>query len=351
MLFAAFITVVILSCGETKTNAKVFNLKEYDFKDWARILQITDSVTLQETDNCIITYADKCITSGDSIYFWDHKVKSVYCFRKDGKYVRTIGNRGRSASEYIDIKDILIDKSQSALNILDDRGILFYDLHSGDFIKRHKFSSSNPIEYARFAIAGKDSFLCFTDNRNKYSIVLDTPEKQLGLRESERFHFVRKNFYSFDNKCRVLADYGEFNIDEYIDGKLMPIYEIDLGNKALPEDIRPKTFEEFNIADSNPEYFKCIAEAHETSEWLYLLLVGPNQTYHYAFINKETGRYVCGKDMNIVVVDADKDLFHALIYPEYLPEKSYVWDMIHHKEKQHKKTPVFIKFRINENKV
>lgn len=350
IFFAVFIAVVI-SCGESKTNVKVFTLNKSDFNDWAGLLNITDSVTLQETDSCIITYADKCILSGDSIYFWDHKVKCVYCFSKEGNIIRKIGNRGRSSSEYIEIKDMLVDKTHSILNIMDDRGILCYDLHTGNFIKRHKLSSPNSVEYERFAIVGEDSFLCFTDNRNKYSIVLDAPEKQIGLRESKRYHFVRKNFFSYDNRLMVLSDYGEFYIDEYIDGKLVPVYEIDLGNKALPDDFCPKTFEEFNIVDSNPEYFKCITEAYETSKWLYLVMVGPNQTYYYAFINKDTGKYVFGRDMNVVVVGADKESFHALIYPEYLPKESYVWKLIEHQDRQDKRNPIFIKFKINENRV
>ncbi len=351
ILFATFISSVILSCDETKKNTKVFNLLKSDFSDWAGLIQITDSATLQETDSCIISYADKCISSRDTIYFWDHKMKAIYCFNKDGKYVRTIGNRGRSASEYMDIKDMQINEKEATLNILDVMGILTYDLHSGKFMNRKKFSSSNSIEYERFAIVGKDSFLCFTDNRNKYSIVLDTPQKKSGLRESKRFHFVTNTFYSFNNKCKVLADYGDFYIEEYTNGKLIPVYEINLGDKALPDDIRPKTFKEFEIVDGSQDYFKCITNAYETSRWLYLLIIGPNQTYYQAFINKETGKYAFGTAMSISVIGADEDSFYALIYPELLPEDSFIWNIISSGFRPNKQTPIFIKFRINENKI
>lgn len=54
ILFATFISSLILSCDETKTNTKVFNLLKSDFSDWAGLIQITDSATLQETDSCIL---------------------------------------------------------------------------------------------------------------------------------------------------------------------------------------------------------------------------------------------------------------------------------------------------------
>ena len=73
------------------------------------------------------------------MYFWDHKAKVIYRFSADGKFVCKIGERGRALSEYIEIKDMQVDKQASVLKVLDDRGILNYRLQDGKFIGRTNF--------------------------------------------------------------------------------------------------------------------------------------------------------------------------------------------------------------------
>lgn len=353
IFLAIIVAVTVMSCGEKDSQAIVFNLENSGYKDWNGLLQINDEVRLQGDDSCcIITYCDKCLVRSDgSIYFDDHKAKTIYNFSADGKFIRKIGQRGRASSEYIEIKDMLIDESETLLKVLDDRGVLCYDLQSGKFVKRQKLSSSTPSEYERFAAVGKDSFLCFTDTRNKNSIVLDSPNGQTGLRESKSFHYVANPFYTFGQRCRVVADYGEFYIDEYVNGKLATLYRIDLGNKMLPEDKVPKTFEEFNVIDNTPEYFKCITDVYETSSWLYVLFVGPKQTYYHAFINKQSGKYAFGKDLDLVIIGADETYFYALVYPGYISPESDVWNIVKSKPNKDNDNPIFLKLSINENKI
>ena len=351
---AIFIAMVIFSCGKDTAddNAKVFTIEDSDFKDWNSFLKIKEEVRLQGNDSsCIITYCDKCIVDSGYMYFWDHKAKVIYRFSADGKFVCKIGERGRALSEYIEIKDMQVDKQASVLKVLDDRGILNYRLQDGKFIGRTNFFSSIPAEYDRFAIIGKDSFLCFTDIRNKFSIVLDTPAGQEGLRESKRFHLVTNCFYTYDGRCRVVSDYGEFYIDEYADGKLTTLYKFDLGNKQLPGNVLPQTLEEFNVVDNDPTYFKCITDVYETSSWLYALFVGPEQTYYHAFINKNSGKYVFGKNLDVVIIGADETYFYALVYPGYISPESDIWNIVKSKPNEDNEDPIFIRFSINENKV
>lgn len=345
-----FITLIPSSCSDDKGIARVYAVDDSNIKDLDRTIEITDSITLQGNDNCTMTICDKCISSGDKIYWADHKTKKIYCFAKDGKYIRTIGERGRATSEYIDINDMEVAENESALKILDDRGILYYSILDGKFIKRQKLSSDNPTEYGRFITVGKDSVLCFSINDEKYSIILDTPNNRVGLREAKRYHFITKMFYSYNNKCRVISDYGEFYIDEYKNGRLSPLYRINLGSKALPDDMRPLRFEEFNIIDNEPKYFKCITYACETSKWLYLQMVGPNQTYYHTFIYKDTGKYIIGKSPGVVVAGVDNDSFYGIVYPEYLPEDSYLRNTIKLNNKK-SFNPIFVRFKIDENNI
>ena len=114
----------------------------------------------------------------------------------------------------------------------------------------------------------------------------------------------------------------------------------------LPDNVLPRTFDEFNNVDNDPKYFKCIVEAYETNDWLYVVLVGPNMTYYYGFINKESGKYYFGKDFSIVVTGADKDTFYGLVYPEYISKESPFVKYINPKVSSI--DPVFIRFKITK---
>ena len=351
LLFVSIFICIISSCNSSQDEVITYKLDKTDFNDWNSILEITQSTTLESSDTCIITYAAKSLLFEDNIYFWDYKSKSIHCFTKTGYYKHSFGRIGRATDEYVNIKDIWIDKDELTLNILDDRGVVCYGLSDGKFAKRITPASANPNEYQRFAMNGKDSMLCFTDNNNKHSTVLDRPKEQQGIRKGKRFHFVLNPFYTFENNIRVISDYGEFHIDSYSDGKLSKTYKIDLGNNALPDDIRPKTFKEFNIIDNEPKYFKAIYEVHETKDWLYITFIGPKQTYYYAIINKDNGMYAFGKELNIIFIGADSDSFYGLVYPEYLPEKSHVWNIAGFEDKQGTTNPIFVKIKVDKDKL
>jgi hypothetical protein len=101
--------------------------------------------------------------------------------------------------------------------------------------------------------------------------------------------------------------------------------------------------------DEMPEYFKCIVEAHETKNWLQLQMVGPQQTYYTAFINKENGKYVCGPGMSgLQIVGGSGDDFYAVVYPGGLPEDSNMQQEIDSKNLRETTSPILVRLKLNE---
>ena len=158
---------------------------------------------------------------------------------------------------------------------------------NGDYIDRPKLKTSKCNEYGRIIPVSNSEYLCFIDTEDEYSIVLDSPEGIKGLRKSRRFHYVLNPFYEYMGKFRVISDYGDFYIDGYENGELQTLYKINLGNEALPANMLPKTRKEFQTVDNSSNYFKCILDACETKKWICVNLVGPNNEYYVAFLNKE----------------------------------------------------------------
>ncbi|HEY9542144.1 6-bladed beta-propeller [Prevotella sp.] len=341
-----------MACKQTPANSKEFHVDNYGYKNWSTLLNIKDVIQLQENTNCLMSYAAKCIVLDSTIIYQDYKAKRIYSFSSDGKYLCTIGKMGHAASEYTSIKDICINKKDSVMMVLDDRGLVCYNLYDGKFKERKKFFSQNSNEYEKAEFVGNSEFICFTDNRNDNTIVYDSQKEVKGLRKGKRFHFVLNPFYKYNEECRVLSDYGDFYIDNYKDGRLETLYKIDFGKNALPADVLPKTYKDFEVVDNSTDYFKCIVEAHETSNWLYLKVVGPKQEYYIGFFNKKKGSYAFGQDdgkLGMFVIGAKEDNFYAIIYPEFVSPKSFANEIL----KKYgidgsKNTPIIVKFCLNE---
>ncbi len=348
----ALVILVAASCGdETSPDVKEFKLEKTDYKDWEKLLGVVSAVQLQENDSCLMSFAQKCIFTDKRIVFSDSKAKKIYSFSYDGKFLRQIGSRGHSASEYMDINDICISENDSALMVFDGRGMVCYSPDNGKFVERKKFHSQDYGEYNTIMPIGVSDFICHTDNRNSYSFVLDSPNGQRGLRKSKRYHFGVDFFYKYQGNVRVISDFGDFYIDTYEDGKLKMLYKIDLGSEALPDEVLPKTSEEFDAVYNSPEYFKFIASACETSDWLYLEPCGLKLKDYIAFINKRNGKYAFGRiypDLGFGIMGAMDNYFYALIYPEYV-EQGSLGRKILEKYNITKNSPVVVKLKLNEN--
>jgi hypothetical protein len=349
------IVFIMASCDQSSQDGKVFHVDKYDYKDWSKLVDVKEAIQLQENDQCLMSYAAKCIVLDDIIIYQDYKAKRIYAFSKDGKYLYTIGNLGHATSEYTSIRDFCVDEKSSAVMVLDDRGVICYNLRNGKFMERKKLSSPNPGEYEKMGYVGNSEFIFFTNDINDNTIVSDSQSGVKGLREGKRFHFVLSPFYEYNKEHRVLADYGDFYIDNYKNGKLETLYSIDLGKDALPSDVLPKTFEEFQAVDNSADHFKCIADGQENTDWLYLTVVGPKQEYYVGFFNKQNGTYAFGSNresFEIAVIGAKNDCFYGIIYPEYASPNSVAKKILKDYEiDASKNSPVIVKFKINEKAI
>lgn len=345
----------MVSCDKSPQNSKVFHVNNYNYKNWSTLLDVKEAIQLQENDKCLMSYAMKCIVSDNIIVYQDYKAKRIYTFSIDGEYLCTIGNLGHAASEYTSIKDICIDEKDSVVMVLDERGLVCYNLQTGKFKERKKLFSQNPNEYEKIESVGDSEFICFTDNRNDNTIVRDSQSGLKGLRKGKRYHFVLNPFYKYKKECRVIADYGDFYIDNYKNGMLETLYKIDFSKDALPSDILPKTYKEFEAVDNSTDYFKCIVKGCETSEWLYLNIVGPKQEFYAGFFNKKNGTYAFGLDdekLGVSVIDAKNDFFYGIIYPEFTSSNSVAKKILEdYGVDMNKTSPVVVKFKLNEKAV
>jgi hypothetical protein len=105
-----------------------------------------------------------------------------------------------------------------------------------------------------------------------------------GLRKSKRYYWGVNFLVKYKGSIRVVSDFEDFYIDHYEDGKLKILYKIDLCSEVLPDDVLPKTSEEFDAVWNSPEHFKFIGGACEVSDWLCIKPYGLKPTYYIAFL-------------------------------------------------------------------
>jgi len=349
VLFAV-LNINISSCSSGQKQGNVIKLSNIDYTDWNKIMNFTEAIPL-DNDSCVLVAATTCCINNNGIYFCDQKTNKIYLFDKKGKLVNTIGEVGKSNSEYIDIRDMQLSPDNSLVCVLEPRGVVCYDAKNGKFVKRPYRVSDNNLISSKFMPMENDEFLFYNYNNTEKRISYYSNKGNVGILEGKCRGFDSNRFYKYHDKYRVLSDFGEFYIDEFKNGKLTRLYTFDLGDKALPETMFPQDARSFHLVFDMPEYCKFISAVYETSKWLYCQLGGLENSYYNVFINKTDDSYYAGPSdtsMGMVVVDADDKYFYALVYPDYVQEKSFMDKLLRSKGLSLQGNPILVKFNINE---
>ena len=182
--------MLITSCNQEEQNAIIFNLADHDFKEWNKLIRIESITQLEQKDSCILNVANRCVMYKEYIFIYDAKVKAIYQFTTNGKFIRKIGERGRSDSEYIDIKDLCVDSINQTLLASDERGIISYSMINGEFKGRRKFNWADSNKYIKFKLLNEDNYLCINNSGDKkVSIVLNNHNGENILRKRKTYPF------------------------------------------------------------------------------------------------------------------------------------------------------------------
>lgn len=334
-----------VSCDKGTDNSQKIIVRSINFTDWEKIIEFVDVIPLQEDSNCIISMADHCLLSKNCLFFSDYKTRQIHTYSTSGKYIGKIGQKGHAKNEYTKVLDMWLTENDSTLVVLDTRSLLYYNSNTGTFKKRVR---NRIFDYERFAIQNDSSILYIPDVDGTASVILESGENNVELRQRKRVPFMVNTFYKYGDSCRVICDYGDFYIDTYDSHKLYKTYSFELGDMALPERLSTKTYDEFEYVDGEPDYFKCITRAHETCNNIFVKFVGPNQTYYSLFANKHNLKNVIGpspKGAGLAIIGADMEYFYALLYPDYVEDGVFTKKIIE-KYKIKTKNPILIKFSI-----
>lgn len=340
---------MLCSCRrESDHGVTNFDCTSMCVKDWSGHLQIEKVTPLGQPDSIGVVVAAKCVMSSEGFVLWDARRGTLYSFTLDGEFVRQIGREGRASSEYVNIKDIYLADDGVRLYVMDELGVLSYDVSTGECLGRDKPSLPDFHEYYKLAVLSPGHYLLFNPQAHGLGSIVDYQDgKWRDLRRAGFYQMACERFYRYEGQLRVLSDYGQFFVDTYRDGELCRTFNFHLP-APLPSEKCPKSFGEFQQVSAEGVYYLCIANACETDGWMCASIIGPEQKYYWVFGEKNTGRVLAGLmpvEDGMQVVGSDGRSFYALVYPELVSHDSHMQSVIGTK---HSQGPFLVKFTIRQ---
>lgn len=347
-----FFFVLLLSCKNSKVDhsVQVFKIDNISNKvfDWSSMINIKKIIPLETTDRSLLGVAQKCLVKNNRILFLDYKMRVIYVFDLEGRFLFCIDSLGGSSEEYIELKDATFSYDGTSILVLDHAAILRYNVTDGHFVERIGFDVDLFGDFCRFINLDEDMFYFFA-NSGEYTIYQYSNKTFIGVKKSRGYQLIYERFQSQqENSCLLAPDYGHFNIDKLDKGGVRAKYYIDFGGKAMSEAMLPQNLREFNKVEKE-HCFKSIVETKETNQGLLLRVVDPESSYYNIYIDKINGSIKTGipdRDTGLVVSDVSSVSFYGLIYPDYFSEKSGLYDVLKEYISEDG-NPILIEFSMN----
>lgn len=340
-LSAILILIVLVpSCrkGRQKaaTNAEIVAKVEVSESDKGfDVCQMADFekvIPLETVGDALVGEIDKLEMDDSHIVILDKRMRTVWLFGIDGKFIRKIGRLGNGPKEYVSLDDMCFDKENGTVWIWDrvKQVMLEYDL-AGDFLKEVATGFSSNV----FAKTNEGFWLY-------YSYLKNPDNNSLILVNEEMDHLV-KGFFATKETFPVSLSSGftswagkEYfyfplsNVLYSLDGtEARPYIEFDFGERTLPySKIVNMSPEEYETLIDSGSYLGGLKNVQLSSKYCFFQFSSTVQnkyvTAYYGVLDLETLKvevfsYLNGSDLlvdfsSLLCVTANDELVYP-IYP------------------------------------
>lgn len=345
-LFAILILIVLLpSCRESRQKAVTpaeivakVDVSESDKGfDVCQIANLEKVIPLETVGDALIGEIDKLEMDDSHIVILDKRMRAVWLFGTDGKYIRRIGRLGNGPKEYVSLDDMCFDKENGTVWIWDriKQVMLEYDL-AGDFLKEVATGFSSNV----FAKTNEGFWLY-------YSYLKNPDNNSLILVNEEMDHLV-KGFFATKETFPVSLSSGftswagkEYfyfplsNVLYSLDGtEARPYIEFDFGEQTLPySKIMNMSPEEYETLIDSGSYLGGLKNVQLSSKYCFFQFSSTVQnkyvTAYYGVLDLETLKvevfsYLNGSDLlvdfsSLLCVTANDELVYPICPSKHNP--------------------------------
>ena len=345
-LSAILILIVLLpSCREggqkAVTPAEIVvkvDVSESDkYFDACQIADLEKVIPLETVGDALVGEIDKLEMDDNHIVILDKRMRAVWLFGTDGKFIRRIGCLGNGPKEYVSLDDMCFDKESGTVWIWDrvKQVMLEYDL-SGELLKEVATGFSSNV----FAKT-KDGFWLY------YSYLKNPDNNSLILVNEEMNHLVKGFFPTKESFPVSLSSGFTFwdgnayfyfplsNVLYSLDGmEANPYIEFDFGERTLPySKIVNMSPEEYETLIDSGSYLGGLKNVQLSSKYCFFQFSSTVQnkyvTAYYGVLDLETLKvevfsYLNGSDLlvdfsSLLCVTANDELVYPICPSKHNP--------------------------------
>jgi hypothetical protein len=332
--------LLVCSCTDLKNKADKKEIvseviKVNDEKDRGKtiasdIFPLFDFIKLETNDEAIFGNIERIIFYNDRIFILDSEVAGkLLAFDRSGKYITTVGGKGKGPGEIIYPMDFYIDTLKKTINILDmGTSIKVYSLATDCFEILN--SSEIPATIGSFKTAplpdNKRAFI--TGGKNPELCIADKSFKNLDFYfpyTSRKFSILLREGLNYGNKNVIFRRYANDTIYNLSEGKPTPYRVFDFNQPVsynelvnLSESAQNEMLTKYSLInlyfESDSQFY--LKYSINSKEFFYLR--NPKgEIYHFS--KEKINNDLFGtKNLYCIGVDQYTKSFVFMITPSYL---------------------------------
>ena len=282
--------------------------------DPSLVVKDFDLVALETTPEALVGNIDELFFDDEKIFVIDRRVaKSIFIFKQNGEFISKIDRVGRGPTEYFEIWDATIDKSQKHIIIedLEGRKFQYYD-YKGDYLFKKKmpflFTSFEVLDSATMAFHTSRSYnIDFPGLHHKADITIGKVDGTVNFIHKSKTYRDDFTYSNYSHRISKFNNHVNFNpryndtIFRVTNNRLIAEYVLDFQGKGIPESRWPNmTNREFKEAIRKYHFFT--GEYVTLDKYLYLDIHSPEYRSHLVY-NKVNGEITFG---NTTLIGTEK---------------------------------------------
>ncbi len=210
-------------------------------------------VPLETTLSSLLGSVDELILYNKHYYILDKLSKSIFVFDLTGQYQFKISALGHGPGEYLELRNIYIDRQQGCIAAMTGLKVLYYRLEDGRFVKEENCKGKEPealITSDTFCSYGYNIYL----NGAVHNLKTFTPTKSLN-----EYLPINKEFKGFATRNNRFSSRNETNTLYFNDFLGDTIYQI------TPTKLLAKTYVDFGKKKITPDWIQKLGQEPELS--------------------------------------------------------------------------------------
>ncbi len=334
------LAMIFCGCKGTKTTKDnletVYPLSETQtITDISPYIDAVDFVQFEQTDNSLLGYISNLQIGRDGSLLVSDLTGRFFRFDSHGKFLNTIGRRGRGPGEYTSASSICFSEDGTKMLVLSMGKVLEYNSNDGSFIRAVDTPQKN---YDEIVPSTDGGFFLSASNPGMAELSdFDTPFFSLTQFDSdgkfiEEF-LPRKDFVintalftqSYDGSYIFRPQEGDNIVHKIDDGKVVPILRIDFEKETIPlHYIFTKTNENGSVDLQyliRSNYYKIPIYLHDTQDYFYFSSMGPGGiTHDFLYdLGRKKGIHWHAEDfedVDVRIVGSNSTEFYAIVIKE-----------------------------------